>query len=189
MFPRFAREHLFARSKLGSSYPPRSSEPGLVRGDTAASDRTRRIEARLLTGMHIRRRLPWILSLIGAALLILAIVCFYEPIKHEFHYAALIREIQGRNPIQEAEAALNRGDSRFMAIRGIGYSYPEVPDDRKLVEKHGVIPIEGTSDCLIGETQTKFQYLAWQFASQYNREILARLQHPPLEKADAPKER
>ena len=139
--------------------------------------------------MQICRRLPWILSLIGATVLVLAAVFLYGPIKHEIRYAKLIRQIQSRKPIQEAEAAWNRGDSRFMAIRGIGFTYPEVPDDRKLVEKHGVIPIEGTSDCLIGETQTKFQYLAWQFASQYNREILARLQHPPLEKADAPKER
>jgi hypothetical protein len=139
--------------------------------------------------MQFRRRWPWILSLIGATVLVLATVFFYGPIKHEIRYTALIREIQGRNPIQEAEAAWKRGDSRFMAIRGLGFSYPEVPDDRGLIEKHGRIPIEGTSDCLIGERQSKFQYLAWQFASQYNREILARLQQPPLEKADAPKER
>jgi|ERR1041384_3392510 hypothetical protein len=136
--------------------------------------------------MDPRRRIVLVLFVAGAAILIAAGFFLYEPIAHQVHYSALSRDIRRRDAVQEAEAAWNRGDQRFMGIYGLGMRYPGVPDNANLREKHGVNPIQGTSDCLVGDTQCEFQHLAEEFASRYNREILARIERTPTLKTGSP---
>lgn len=133
--------------------------------------------------MQPRRRIVLVLLVAGAAILIAAAFFLYEPIAHELHYSALLRDIRSRDAVREAEAAWSRGDQRFMGIYGLGMSFPGVPNDADLRERHGVNPIQGTSDCLVGDTQGEFQHLAYEFASRYNHEILARIEHTPTRKA------
>jgi hypothetical protein len=124
---------------------------------------------------------------VGGAILIAAAVLFYEPICNEVHYGLEIRELRRHDPVREAEVAWNRGDFRFMGIYGVGLSCPGVPDqDHVLIEKHGVNPIQGTSDCFmyfIWHNQSEFQSIACDFATRYNREILARAPRPPSPQA------
>lgn len=103
-------------------------------------------------------------------------------------YAALLRAIRSRDAIREAEAAWSRGDARFIGIYGIGLSCPGVLEESGLREKYGVNSIQGTSDNLIGDTQLAFQNAAYEFATRYNREILARIQNTPKLKASSSKE-
>jgi hypothetical protein len=133
--------------------------------------------------MPLRRRIVLGLLVAGAAILIGAAFFLYEPIVHELRYAALLRDIRRRDAVREAEAAWNRGDQRFMGTYGLGMSFPGVPDDADLRQQHGVNPIKGTTDYLVGDTQAEFQCAATEFASRYNHEILARIEHTPTRKA------
>lgn len=124
--------------------------------------------------MQPRRRLVLSLIVAGAATLIAAAFFLHKPIAHEWRYASLLHDLRKRDPVREAEAAWKRGDPRFIGIFGFGLSCPDVPED--LPEKYGVNPIQGTSDCLVGDRQAEFQVAAHEFASRYNREMLAQIQ-------------
>ena len=88
---------------------------------------------------------------------------------------------------QELEAALRRGDRRFLGVQGYALVAPGLPADehRALVRRYGIRVIRGTSDNWFitqgedtlpgGPPVERFHREAAAWATRYNRALLARM--------------
>jgi len=74
------------------------------------------------------------------------------------------------DPKADLDAALARGDYRFLALKGIGPMVPAVDDyDIDMVEKrYGLRYIENTSDKPSDDQERQLSVVAWGYAEKYN---------------------
>ena len=92
----------------------------------------------------------------------------------EPHIPESLRRMEGADPVADFKAAILKGDHRFIGVYGIGLDAPGAP--REFTKKHGINPIRGTSDCIIGSEMGRLQNLAQKYAETYNKMLLEHLQ-------------
>lgn len=106
--------------------------------------------------------------------------------KYSKALASSLRKLNIGDPVKDLDANLARGESKFVGIFGYACSPPGLDEsgvgpgltaDERLMESHGVVCIEGTSDVLPPDDR---QYMdlyqtAWKYAETYNRELLGRI--------------
>lgn len=88
-----------------------------------------------------------------------------------------LRWIEKANPATDAEAALKINDHTLLAVRGYTWVIPGTDESKKLEYKtrYGVRLILGTSDTVISEEHLRLIRLATDYAENYNRYLLKRL--------------
>ncbi len=95
--------------------------------------------------------------------------------------AGELRRLESADPAVDVTAAISRGDFRFLGIAGYTVTVPGVlsvtgqPSDRdneRLVARHGVRVMEGTSD---DKAVLEFQLAAIRYAERYNTLLLKHL--------------
>jgi len=95
--------------------------------------------------------------------------------------AAALRRLESSDPAADVTAAIGRGDLRFLGIAGYTVTVPGVlsvtgqpsdKDNERLVAKHGVRTIDGTSD---DKAVLAFQLAAIRYAERYNTLLLQHL--------------
>jgi len=95
--------------------------------------------------------------------------------------AAALRRLESSDPAADVTAAIGRGDLRFLGVAGYTVTVPGVlsvtgqssdKDNERLVGKHGVGVIEGTSD---DKAVLAFQLAAIRYAERYNTLLLKHL--------------
>jgi hypothetical protein len=92
-----------------------------------------------------------------------------------------IDRLKYADPKADLDAALARGDYRFIALNGIGPMVPTVDDyDINVVVKtYGLRYIENTSDKPKDEQEKELGAVAWGYAEKYNSLLkkVVRLEH------------
>jgi len=95
--------------------------------------------------------------------------------------AGELRRLESDDPAADVTAAIARGDLRFLGIAGYTVTVPGVlsvsgqpsnKDNERLVGRHGVRVIEGTSD---DKAVIAFQLAAIRYAERYNTLLLQHL--------------
>jgi len=82
--------------------------------------------------------------------------------------------LDGAEPIKDAHAAVQSGDTRLKAVAGFTIQVPGIPTQKEeeYRERFGVTVISGTSDALESEEHSRLNSLARKYAEQYNMEVL-----------------
>ena len=75
----------------------------------------------------------------------------------------------------DVDAALARGDKRFIGVIGVGQVAPGVRNDHKNHADYGVRVIENTSDVIESDDHFRLQEAALRYAKEYNQLLLERL--------------
>jgi hypothetical protein len=95
--------------------------------------------------------------------------------------AGELRRLESADPAADVTTAIARGDLRFLGIAGYTVTVPGVlsvtgppsdKDNERLVARHGVRVIEGTSD---DKAVLAFQMAAIRYAERYNTLLLQHL--------------
>ena len=86
--------------------------------------------------------------------------------------------LNNADPIQDAHAAVAKGDNRLKAVAGLTIEIPGIPphQDDIYSSRYGISVISGTSDSLESEEHARLNHLARKYAEQYNREVLKSVQ-------------
>ena len=82
------------------------------------------------------------------------------------------RERLSGNPIQAADAALARGETRLLAVRGFAIDTPGV--DSEAASRYGRTVIANTSDHPDDASCERYQAEAETYAERYNKRVLER---------------
>jgi len=79
-----------------------------------------------------------------------------------------------QNPEKDLERNLAGGDRRLIGLYGYALYCPGItnltPDE---IQQHGVRPIKGTSDCIMGAEHQRLTQSATDYATRYNKALLA----------------
>lgn len=107
----------------------------------------------------------------------------------EARKAVVLREIailKNASPEQDVAAAWAAKNTKFVALRGVGWHIPGVPKDRvmALLNKYDATPIEGMTDIMEFPEQSELGRLALNYAARYNQILLAKLDAQNTAKAD-----
>ncbi len=92
-----------------------------------------------------------------------------------------LRWLDGAKPEVDAQRALANGDHTLRGVYGLSLVIPGIPkpyDEQFYEAAYGVIPIEGTSDCLESDEHARLVSVAHEYAAIYNRYLLAHYQPP-----------
>jgi len=91
-------------------------------------------------------------------------------------YADQIRALESADVAAEVEAAVSKGDLRFVGVMGFGLLVPGVPDyQEKYAARYGVRVIENTSDAIENEEHRRLQDAAYRYAEKYNSLLIPQL--------------
>lgn len=93
-------------------------------------------------------------------------------------FAALAAKLRAADAAAEADAALAKGDRRFVGVMGIALAVPGVAWSPELRQRYGVRLLEGTGDVISGEAQREYQLAAADYARRYNTRLAAKLGLP-----------
>lgn len=88
--------------------------------------------------------------------------------REEQRYQVLLAELNQRDPVAEANAAISRGDLRMLAYqagRG-GITLPGFPGE---TAGCGVILLDGMGDVIFGKQHLQYRVALRRFATQYNQ--------------------
>jgi len=92
-----------------------------------------------------------------------------------------IARLKDADPKADLDAALSKGDYRFLALKGIGPMVPGVDDSDMdvVVKRFGIRYIENTSDKPRDEQEKELGIVAWGYAEKYNTLLrkIVRLEH------------
>lgn len=114
------------------------------------------------------------------ALLLLA-SCEQKSVAMHQYISDQINQLKHADPKADLDAALAKGDFRFVALHGIGPMVPAVEDyDVEVVEKrYGIRYIENTTDKPQDEQEKELNTTAWGYAEKYNSLLrkTVRLEH------------
>ncbi len=83
-----------------------------------------------------------------------------------------IVELERADPARDLQAALLRGDKRFVGVMGFALEVPGVEDYYEHYKSYGVRVIEGTSDFIENDDIRRLNELAYKYALRYNRLLL-----------------
>jgi hypothetical protein len=84
--------------------------------------------------------------------------------------------LQNADPIADCEAAVRKGDFRFLAMRGYSTYIPGMENDTNLATRPEAFRvIEGTGDVIYGHEHARLQGCARDYARRYNCEMRKRL--------------
>ncbi|SFC20341.1 hypothetical protein [Pseudoalteromonas denitrificans] len=115
---------------------------------------------------------------LACAILFFSVSSFCEDINIEVK--KLMGWLDSANAKINATEALANGDIRLWAVKGFTLYIPSVKNEQKeiiertaIVKKHSFRIIKGTSDALVSEEHQRLNHLAWQYAKEYNKFILA----------------
>jgi hypothetical protein len=89
-------------------------------------------------------------------------------------YAAQIEKLESADIAAEVEAALAKGDRRFIGVMGVGFMVSGVPDYSKKYARADVRVLPNTSDAIDGPEHLRLQEAARRYAEQYNKLLLER---------------
>ena len=105
----------------------------------------------------------------GPGLLVLA-SCEQKSLAMRQYISDEITRMKEGDPKADLDAALAKGDYRFLALKGIGPMVPAVDDyDMDMVVKRfGLRYIENTSDKPQDEQEKELGTVAWGYAEKYN---------------------
>jgi hypothetical protein len=98
-----------------------------------------------------------------------------------------LREYRQADPRMELEKALANGDDRFVGLMGFAAYFPGTEDTDFYVtygKTHGGKIIPFTSDALESDTHEKFQRVARDYAEEYNRLLLERIEKERANQSD-----
>jgi hypothetical protein len=90
-------------------------------------------------------------------------------------FADQIRQLESADINAEVEAAVSKGDFRFVAVAADGIIVPGLPADRRWPIRSELRVIENTSDVIQSREHMRLQRVADAYAEKYNRALLARL--------------
>jgi hypothetical protein len=95
--------------------------------------------------------------------------------------------LEAHDPVDDARAAISRGDYRFWAVMGYGVVIPSVPEDRQLKltparyrvfehtgDGHLILGCETTAGSLVDSTDVRWNQVTHAYAAIYNQ-VLVRL--------------
>lgn len=90
--------------------------------------------------------------------------------------------IEYRSPIADLRARLVVGDHRFLALHGVGYVIPGVPEEEEdLQARHRLRFVQGTSDAIVSDEHLRLQAVAYEYAKKYNAELLRQIRDKGLQ--------
>jgi len=86
----------------------------------------------------------------------------------------ILRWLDHANPVEDAKAALAKGDHRLRGVMGLALTVPgiESMDSRYTLVDYGVKEIDGTTDGLINAEHGRLVLRAREYAEAYNRYIV-----------------
>ena len=87
-----------------------------------------------------------------------------------------------QNPEKDLERNLASNDHRLIGLYGFVLYCPGAKDlPRDQIERYGIRPIKGTSDCISGGDHRRLIQSATDYATQYNQALIQRLPVPDLQ--------
>jgi hypothetical protein len=99
--------------------------------------------------------------------------------QHTAHSARELKRYETADPNADLQAAIKKGDLRFLAIKGYTLTVPGVEDYKsKYANKYSYRILEGTSDVVNGPEDLRFQSIAQRYAEKYNRLLLKHILSP-----------
>lgn len=103
--------------------------------------------------------------------------------------AVVLREIarlKSASPEQDFAANWAAKNTKFVALRGVGWHTPGVPENRvlALLNKYDATPIEGMTDVMEFPEEAELGRLAMPYATRYNQLLLAKLDAEKNPKSD-----
>lgn len=100
--------------------------------------------------------------------------------------AALLRselsKLDLQNPEKDLERNLATNDHRLIGLYGFVLYCPgaeDLPRDR--IERYGIRPINGTSDCILGAEHQRLIQSATDYATRYNKALIQRFRASELQ--------
>ena len=105
----------------------------------------------------------------GTGLLILT-SCEQKSLAMRQYISDEIARLKDADPKADLDAALAKGDYRFLALKGIGPMVPAVDDSDMdmVVKRYGLRFIENTSDKPQDDQEKELGTVAWGYAEKYN---------------------
>lgn len=97
-----------------------------------------------------------------------------------------LARLRNASPEQDFAANWAAQNKKFVAIRGVGWHIPGVPQNRvlELLNKYDATPIEGTTDAISFPEIAQLNELATRYATKYNQLLLAKLDEQSAAKTD-----
>ena len=85
-------------------------------------------------------------------------------------YVSLLQELSQRNPQQEAQQALTRGENSLMAYYAgrAGLNIPGLSAEQQAAQRCPLKTLDGLGDVIYGENHLKYRVALRKFAMQYN---------------------
>ena len=98
--------------------------------------------------------------------------------KDSSRYRRQTRVLRSANVAADVNAAVAKGDSRFLSTMGFAQSWPGVPVDpagQTLIKQFGWRFIDGSSDVVESDAHGEFKEVAAAYAEAYNTLLLSKL--------------
>jgi hypothetical protein len=110
--------------------------------------------------------------------LLLPASCQQKSVALKEYISDEITRLKYADPKADLDAALAKGDYRFLALKGIGPMVPAVDDyDIEVVQKrYGIRYIENTSEKPQDDQEKELGVVAWGYAEKYNT-LLKKIVH------------
>jgi hypothetical protein len=89
-----------------------------------------------------------------------------------------LRWLYDADPQRDLHAALARDDTRFLGVYGFAAFTPGISQDSRIVQRHGIRYLDGTSDALENKEHSHLTFAATAYARTYNQLLLRHLSHP-----------
>ena len=97
-----------------------------------------------------------------------------------------LARLRTASPERDLEAAWTNKNTKFVAVRGVGWHLPGVPQEREsdLLDKYDAVPIEGTTDFIYAPEIAQLNAAATKYATSYNQLLLQKLDEEQKAKVD-----
>jgi hypothetical protein len=113
---------------------------------------------------------PALAAVCFAPVLLLLASCEQKSAALRQYISNQITTLKDADPKADLDAALAKGDFRFLALRGIGPMVPAVGDKEipAVESRYGLRYIDNTSDKPQDDQEKELEVVAWGYAEKYN---------------------
>ena len=90
---------------------------------------------------------------------------------------AELERLKSASPERDFATAWANKNTKFVAVRGVGWHLPGVPQNREsaLLDQYDADPIKGTTDFIYAPEVARLNAAATRYATRYNQLLLAKL--------------
>ncbi len=126
----------------------------------------------------IEKKRPWFQFHLSTALVamivaggLVGVICWRVHAAQIAGRTLELKRMEFADPVADANSAIANKDYRFVGICGYAIDVPGVDSD--LQSRCGVLPISGTSCCIMSKEEWRLTEIAYKYADKYNLTIMA----------------